>query len=74
MADGREVLHALLLDPAAGPVTLDEQVSAAVREIAQVTGEGTEQIVPGADVSGGRITLSPRAGEQAVSVVSLPLC
>lgn len=67
------MLHALLLEPGAGPVTLDERVSAAVREIAQVTGDGTEKIVPGAELTGSRITLTPKAEEQVVSVVSLPL-
>src|SRR5690625_395949 len=71
--DRSEVLHALLLEPGAGPVTLDERVSAAVREIAQVTGDGTEKIVPGAELTGSRITLTPKAEEQVVSVVSLPL-
>ncbi|ASK65880.1 alpha-L-fucosidase [Brachybacterium avium] len=59
-ADGQRVLHALLLDPAAGPVELDPQVSAAVREVAQVPGEG-------------QVTLRPEPGERTVAVVTLPL-
>lgn len=62
-ADGGEVLHALLLDPAAGPVVLDEMVSAAIREIAQV---------PEAMVTGGRVALAPGEGAQTVAVVTLP--
>lgn len=42
-ADGRPVLHALLLDPAAGPVRLEDRVSAAVREIAVQPDEATSQ-------------------------------
>ncbi|WP_114853132.1 alpha-L-fucosidase [Brachybacterium sp. YJGR34] len=64
-ADGQEVLHALLLDPAAGPVTLDPQVSAAVCEVARVPGED------GARAEGG-LTLRPEAAHGAVSVVTLP--
>src|SRR5699024_139370 len=63
-ADGNGVLHALLLDPAAGTVTLDEQVSAAVREIADV---------PTTQLTGDQVTLTPNAGVQAVAVVALPL-
>jgi len=63
-ADGNGVLHALLLDPAAGTVTLDEQVSAAVREIADV---------PTTQLTGDQVTLTPNAGVQAVAVVTLPL-
>src|SRR5699024_9843541 len=86
-ADGREVLQALLLDPAAGPVTLDPQVGAAVREIADVPGEsagadgpgtstgadGTgEPGAPRAALDGDRLTLHPGAPDAEVSVVTLP--
>lgn len=56
-ADGREVLTVLLLDPAAGPVTLDAQVSAAVREIAEVPGEGLVTIGAGADGADGAVAV-----------------
>ncbi|WP_394214893.1 alpha-L-fucosidase [Brachybacterium vulturis] len=59
-AAGQRALYALLLDPAAGPVELDPPVSAAVRQIAQVPGEGP-------------VTLRPEPGERAVAVVTLPL-
>src|SRR5699024_7302019 len=62
-ADGSPVLHALLLDPAAGAVTLDAQVTAAIREIA----EG-----PLVDGAGG-LLLSPDPRHGAVSVVTIPL-
>src|SRR5690625_6373488 len=57
--DRSEVLHALLLEPGAGPVTLDERVSAAVLEISQGTGDGTEKIVTCEDRTRRCITLSP---------------
>lgn len=63
-ADGGRVLHALLLDPATGPITLSAEVSAAVRGIAQV---------PEAMTSGDRITLTPAKGAAEVDVVTLPL-
>ncbi|GAA1488842.1 alpha-L-fucosidase [Brachybacterium sacelli] len=72
--DGREVMHMLLLDPDAGPVTLETQVSAAVRDIAQVPeGAAGKAGAPGGSCDGGRVTLTPRPGERAVSVVTLPL-
>lgn len=58
-ADGGAVLHALLLDPAAGPVTLDAEVSAALREIA--------------DVPGGPVVLDPGTQDGPVAVLSFPL-
>lgn len=61
-AGGGEVLHALLLDPAAGPVTLDARVGAAVREIAQVAGGAGERIV-----------LDPGASQGPVAVQSFAL-
>ena len=62
-ADGSPVLHALLLDPAAGAVTLDAQVTAALREIAE------HQQVDGA----GGLVLSPDPRHGAVSVATIPL-
>ena len=61
-ADGGAVLHTLLLDPAAGPVTLDAQVSAAMRELAEVTGEPGEPVV-----------LDPGAASGPVAVLTFPL-
>ncbi|HEX7351391.1 alpha-L-fucosidase [Brachybacterium sp.] len=61
-ADGRKVLNVFLLDPAAGPVTLDAQVSVAVREMAEVSGEGAVTIGPEAD-----------GGDGAVAVRALPM-
>src|SRR5699024_2789881 len=60
---GSPVLHALLLDPAAGAVTLDAQVTAATREIAER---------PLVDGPGGFL-LSPDPRHGAVSVVTIPL-
>src|SRR5699024_8647704 len=71
--DRSEGVHALLLEPGAGPVTLDEPVSAAVRGLAQGPGARAEESLPGAERTGGRITLTPKAEEQVVSVVGLPL-
>src|SRR5699024_6318032 len=60
-AGGCPVLHALLLAPAAGAVTLDAQVTAAIREIAQAPqGDGAYGLV---------LTPDPRHG--AVSVVTI---
>ena len=62
-AGGSPVLHALLLAPTAGAVTLDAQVTAAIREIAQAPqGDGADGLV---------LTPDPRHG--AVSVVTIPL-
>src|SRR5699024_6980814 len=61
-ADGSPVLHALLLAPTAGAVTLDAQVTAAIRAIAQEQGDGADGLV---------LTPEPRHGE--VSVVTIPL-
>src|SRR5699024_11828163 len=70
-----------------GPVTLDPQVGAAVREIADVPGEsagadgpgtstgadGTgEPGAPRAALDGDRLTLHPGAPDAEVSVVTLP--
>src|SRR5699024_4124481 len=79
-----EILRVLLLDFAAGPVTLDEQVSAAVREIAQVPEDGAEPgatdskgggdaRAPGALRSSGRTTLLPERVDRAASGGALPL-
>ena len=68
---GHRALHALLLDPAAGPVTLDEPVSAALREIAEVPGEGPVTIRPAADGHGG--TDGVVAVHESVAVHSFPL-
>ncbi|MDN6330408.1 MAG: alpha-L-fucosidase [Brachybacterium sp.] len=62
-ADGARVLHALLLDPGAGPVTLGPEVSAAMREIAQVAD----------DEGAGAVVLTPDSRDDAVAVVSFPL-
>ncbi|ATG50466.1 alpha-L-fucosidase [Brachybacterium vulturis] len=59
-AEGQRALHVLLLDPSAGPVELAPRVSAAVREIAQVPGEG-------------QVVLGPEPGARTVAVVTLPL-
>jgi alpha-L-fucosidase len=64
-ADGTEVLNVLLLDPSAGEVVLDAQVSRAVRELA---------VVP--DGSGGTddpVRLRTESFDDVVSVVTLPL-
>lgn len=57
---GDGLLHALLLDPAAGPVELDEEVSAALRERAVVPGEG-------------RVRLDPGDSAEPVAAVAFPL-
>jgi alpha-L-fucosidase len=66
-ADGTEVLHALLLDPSAGEVVLDAQVSRAVRELVAEEFDGGEG---GADDP---VRLRPEPLDDVVSVVTLPL-
>ncbi|PMC75989.1 alpha-L-fucosidase [Brachybacterium sp. UMB0905] len=55
-------LNVLLLDPAAGPVTLSPEVSAAVREIAIAPGNEPVRLIPEGD-----------PGLDAVAVIRLPL-
>ena len=66
-ADGTEVLNVLLLDPAAGEVVLDAQVSRAVRELV------TETVDVGWGAADDPVRLRPRPSDEVVSVVTLPL-
>ncbi|MGP5625378.1 alpha-L-fucosidase [Brachybacterium alimentarium] len=66
-ADGGEVLHALLLDPAAGPVELDLEVSAAIRERVDVSA------AEGAGLVGERVVLTPAGTSGPVGAVALPV-
>ncbi|WP_341854165.1 alpha-L-fucosidase [Brachybacterium sp. GPGPB12] len=78
-ADGGGVLNILLLDPATGPVTLDAQVSDAVREIA-VMPEGAEASGGAGAPVGARearqadvpVVLDPGAQDGPVAVLSFP--
>jgi alpha-L-fucosidase len=78
-ADGAGQLYALLLDPAAGPVTLDARLSAAVREIAEEPGEigwptGADPVTSGApyaSLEGDCFTLYPGTRGGVVSIVPL---
>jgi alpha-L-fucosidase len=82
-ADGTEVLNVLLLDPAAGEVALDPQVSRAVRELAVVPdGDGAREArrsgvgaeaEAGVRAEGDRLVLSPGAPDTPVAVLTLPL-
>lgn len=82
-ADGSDLLHILLLDPATGPVELTEEVSAAVREWHACpvgAAQGADAAAPRIEEVGNRLLVSPgRAGDGAgrsdpanVHVVSLP--
>lgn len=66
-SDGGEVLHALLLDPAAGPVELDLEVSAAIRERVDVSA------AEGAGLVGERVVLTPAGTSGPVGAVALPV-
>ncbi|MEE1650250.1 alpha-L-fucosidase [Brachybacterium sp. J144] len=73
-ADRGELLHVFLLDPAAGEVVLDPQVSAALREVAEVPGGSGERVVlgvgAGAGVAGGG---DGGAAAGPVGVLSFPV-
>lgn len=56
----RDEVHILLLDPEAGAVVLDDQVSGVLREIAEVPGDGP-------------LVLAPRRTGEPVEVISLRL-
>ncbi|WP_422116161.1 alpha-L-fucosidase [Brachybacterium sp. UNK5269] len=74
-ADGSEVLNVLLLDPAAGPVELTGEVSAAIREIAATPSEG-HGIPAGeaaVDLTGPRVVVTPGAASEEVAVAGIPL-
>ncbi|MGP9537216.1 alpha-L-fucosidase [Brachybacterium sp. AOP43-C2-M15] len=70
-ADGGEVLHALLLDPSAGPVTLDARVSAAVRRTAAVKEVRDGGGAPGHSLIGDHVVLHPGDESRSVAVVTL---
>ena len=57
----------LLLDPAAGEVVLDAQVSRAVRELV------AETVDDGWGADDDPVRLRPRPSDEVVSVVTLPL-
>jgi alpha-L-fucosidase len=68
-ADGTELLHVLLLDPAAGDVVLDPLVSAAVRDLVGEAADGGW----GAGAAEGLVRLRPEPSGGVVSVVTLPV-
>lgn len=74
-ADGSEVLNVLLLDPAAGPIELTDEVSAAIRQIAATPSDGHgipagEAVV---DLTGARVVVTPGAASEEVAVATIPL-
>ncbi|MGP5090354.1 alpha-L-fucosidase [Brachybacterium tyrofermentans] len=67
-ADGRQTLNVLLLDPAAGSVTLGAEVSAAVRDLVDLPASGAG---PAIRLESGRLVVTPSEMQSAVAVEAL---